>query len=478
MGQATVRISNVTLRSARGAPIPGWCLRIGRCADPRPAEQPSSEICEIKDGPSVLSASVGRRRGFFAELQHQQRLAEHRKRREHAAAVQVHNRAVREAERAQREYERAVAAAQRAAALDQALANAEAKGAHVRAQRATAELHTAQAIDAFEQIDSLLAATLDVDDYVDIDSLKQGVQHPPFPREDLKTPLPEPVLEQSPPEPTFVAPAAPTGVSKLFNKQKHAEAQAKAHSAWVAQHERWAHHANHVLPARNAKLLEDHAAAEQQRAELLTAALAEYRSDRAKRERDVAEANEKLENLKMSLAAGDPEAINEYVGIVLGNSAYPEVFQVDYEFEFDAELGELTVVVIVPPPSAIPNVKAYKYVAASDEIRETPCSQKEQRERYNGAVAAVAIRTFHEVFESDREGRIQTVSLTMQTETVNPATGLVEAFPLVAAAADRQEFSQYDLRNVDPAQTLAHMRSQVSKNAFGLKPISTARGIR
>jgi restriction system protein len=82
------------------------------------------------------------------------------------------------------------------------------------------------------------------------------------------------------------------------------------------------------------------------------------------------------------------------------------------------------------------------------------------------------------VFESDREGRIRTISLTVHTETANPATGLHESFPLVAAAADRQEFSQYDLHNVDPAQTLAHMRAAVSKNAFGLKSISTARGIR
>lgn len=421
---------------------------------------------------------MGRRRGFFAELQHQQRLAEQRQRREYAAAVQAHNRAVREAARAQREYERAVAAAQRAAAHEQARAEAEAKAAHVAAQRATAESLTAQAMDAVEQIDALLAATLEVDDYVDIDSLKQTVQHPPFPREDLKTPLPEPALEQPPPEPKFVAPPAPTGISKLFNKQKHADANAKAHTAWTAQHEEWAHHVNHVLPAKNAKLLEDHAAAEQQRAELLAAALSEYRSDCAQRERDVAETNEKLENLKKSLAAGDPEAINEYIGIVLGNSVYPEVFRVDYEFEFDAELGELAVVVLVPPPSSIPSVKVYKYVAASDEIRETPCSQKEQRERYNGAVAAVAVRTFHEVFESDRQGRIQTVSLTVQTETVNPATGLVQAFPLVAAAADRQEFSKYELRNVDPAQTLSHMGALVSKNAFGLTAISTARGIR
>jgi hypothetical protein len=33
-------------------------------------------------------------------------------------------------------------------------------------------------------------ATLEVDDYVYIDSLMQTVQHPPFGRDDMKTPLP------------------------------------------------------------------------------------------------------------------------------------------------------------------------------------------------------------------------------------------------------------------------------------------------
>jgi restriction system protein len=421
---------------------------------------------------------VGRRRGFFAEIQHQQRLAEQRQRREYGAAVQAHNHAVRESIRAQREYERAVAAAQRATAVEHAVAQRAAREAHVRAQKAAAESQTAQAIDAFEQIDSILAATLEVDDYVDIDSLKQTVQHPPFPRDDLTTPLPPPHQDEAPPEPQFTAPPAPTGLSKMFNKQKHAEVTARAHAAWVEQHKQWAHYVQRVLPEKNAKQLEDYAAAEAKRAADLAAAREQYKRECAQRQQTGAETNAKLERFKSALAANDPEAINQYIGIVLNNSAYPEVFQVDYEFEFDAELSELTVMVIVPPPSAIPSIKAYKYVAASDEIRETPCTQKEQRERYNRAVAAVAIRTFHEVFESDREGRIQTISLRVQTETINPATGLVDAFPLVAAAADRKEFSQFDLHNVDPAQTLAHMRSQVSKNAFGLKPISTARGVR
>lgn len=165
----------------------------------------------------------------------------------------------------------------------------------------------------------------------------------------MKTPLPEPPLEQVPAEPQFVAPPAPTGISKVFNKQKHAEATASAHAAWAEQHKQWADYVHRVLPAKNAQLLEAHATAEQQRADLLAKALAAYRSECAERERSVAETNEELEELKKALAEGDPGAVNEYVAIVLSNSVYPEAFEVDYEFEFDAELRELTIAVIVGP---------------------------------------------------------------------------------------------------------------------------------
>lgn len=405
-------------------------------------------------------------------------MAEQRQRREHAAALQAHNRAVREADRAQREYERAVAAADRAATHAQNVARTEALKAHQRAQREYAESLTAQALEAFEEIDSILAATLSVDDYVDIDALKQTVSHPPFPREELKKPAPQPRLDKPPAEPAFVAPPPPTGMAKVFGKKAHAEATSAAHAAWQAEHQAWSHYVQRVLPAKNAELLKKHAAAEKHRDEMLTAALAEYRRECDERERQVAQTNADLDTFKRAFQSGDPDALVQYVGLILSNSAYPEIFQVDFEYEFDPELGELTVAVIVPPPSAVPKVKAFKYVPASDEIRETACTQKEQKDRYNGAVAAVAIRTFHEVFEGDREGRINTISLTVQTETSNPATGLDDTFPFVAAAADRHEFIRYDLRNVDPSQTLELMHAAVSKNAFALKPISTARGIR
>ncbi|BBY44263.1 hypothetical protein [Mycolicibacterium celeriflavum] len=392
--------------------------------------------------------------------------------------MRSYNHAVEEQIRAQIAYDQAVFEAEMAADRQRWAAEQAARDAKIRAARADAEARTAQAIDAFEQIDSLLAATLDVDDYVDVDSLKQTAVHPPFPREELKQPSAQPALEAPPPEPQFVAPPAPTGLSKMFKGGKYSDEYAQAHAAWTEKQQQWAHYVKHELPAKHAKLLEEHAAAEEERARQLAEALADYKAECAERERAAAEANERLEVFKTALAAGDPEAINEYIGIVLSNSAYPEAFEPGYEWEFHADLRELEIVVIIPAPSDVPNIKAYKYIEKTGEIRETPCTQKEQRDRYNGAMAAIAIRTFHEIFESDRAGRIQTISLTVQTETLNPATGLNEAFPLIAAAADREEFSGFDLRNVDPAQTLAHMRAQVSKNAFALKPISTARGVR
>ena len=169
------------------------------------------------------------------------------------------------------------------------------------AQKASAEEQTAHASDMFGEIDSILAATLEVDDYVDLDSLRQVAEHPPFGHEDLRKPLPSPKLEESPAEPQFVAPLPLSGLSKVFGKQKHAEATARSYAGWVAQHQQWAQYVHHVLPAKNAKLIQDHALAEQERADQLAAAEAEYRAACDKRQQEVIQANEKLEEFQQGL---------------------------------------------------------------------------------------------------------------------------------------------------------------------------------
>ena len=285
---------------------------------------------------------MARRRGFFAELQYQNQLAAKRQAQADRAQARAHAAAVREAERAQREAERAAAAAARASAAEQKAAEREAKRLHEESRLAEVEALNTQLAETADELESILSATLTVDDFVDLEGLRISASHPPFPRADLEEPTPEVVPVSTPREPAFVEPEAPTGLGSMFGgKKKHAAAIAQAREAFDAEHDKWKAEAA-AVPARQLEQMQQRDALEQQRLRDLQAARDAYERECKAREAEVARANQKLDALISGLAAGKHEAVQEYVGIVLGNSVYPEILAVEHEFEFDSETRELT----------------------------------------------------------------------------------------------------------------------------------------
>lgn len=103
---------------------------------------------------------------------------------------------------------------------------------------------------------------------------------------------------------------------------------------------------------------------------------------------------------------------------------------------------------------------------------------REQKERYAGAVWQVAIRTLHEIFEADRAGKIHSIALTVAAHRLAPATGLPEHIPLAVVAAERGSFLQFDLCNIVPRATLAHLGAALSKSPYDLVPADTRAGVR
>jgi restriction system protein len=217
---------------------------------------------------------------------------------------------------------------------------------------------------------------------------------------------------------------------------------------------------------------------ERRRLERLRAAEARYNLECQQREAEAVARNQELDKLISNLAFDVESAIQEYVGIVLSNSVYPDAFPVSHDHEFDLSNRELRLAVTVPPPSDVPAVKEYKYVKAKDEITATMLPLKARKDRYAGAVHQVAVRSLHEIFEADRSGKIHSIALTVGTEAVSPATGLSEAIPLVIVAADRETFSRFDLTNVIPRATLDHLGAAVSRSPFDLTPADTSHGVR
>ena len=118
------------------------------------------------------------RRGFFAELQHQAEVAARERAKAARRAEQAHNAAIRQAEQARKANERAAAQRVRADTAEQKRLEKQAREAHIAEMEAEVERRNAELSATYAAIDSLLAATLDVDDYVDLSTLHIVAEHP------------------------------------------------------------------------------------------------------------------------------------------------------------------------------------------------------------------------------------------------------------------------------------------------------------
>lgn len=407
------------------------------------------------------------RRGFFAELQYQSRVAAQARERAEREAVRDYLAAIRHTEQAKKAAARAQTQLDKATDAERKRLEKEAREAHIAAMEAEVLEQNGRLKQVYEEIDSLLASTLKVDDHVDLRSLRVVVRHPAFDPTGLDVPIPPPKPIPDPVEPVLTLPAPPTGLAGMFGKKKHAEAVASAQQAHEAALIEWRGACREVQARRQAA--EESRAREEARClDALKSLRERYAEECAARESEAAEHNRKLVELIANLGYGTVAAVQEYVSIVLSNSAYPDHFQVAHEFEFDPSTAELRLRVLVPGPSGIPEIKSYKYTKASNEIVSTPLSQKECRDRYASAIHQVALRSFHEVFESDRRGLIKTISLEVGTNAIDPATGQPTYVPFVIAAAEREAFLAFELSAVVPALTLGRLGAAVSKNPYGL----------
>jgi restriction system protein len=416
------------------------------------------------------------RRGFFAELQRQVRIAQREQERRQREATREHAALVRRREQAQKEEARTLAQLAKANAAERRRLEKEAREAHLAAKDAEVDERNQELSEKHSDIDTLLASTLARDDFVDLETLRTVAQHPPFGRTDLERPSPLPQPVTHPREPKLRLPDAPRGLGALCGKKKHARSIEEAKQEHQRAFAEWQANCRN-LEAQLSAAKEEHTRAEQKRLAQLDRERARYAEERRAREEDAAGRNRNLDELITNLGYGTASAVQEYVSIVLSNSVYPDHFPVSHEFDFTPETAELNLRVAIPEPGQLITEKAFKYTKATDEILPSFLSQKECRDRYAGAVHQIALRSIHEVFEADRRGLIRTISLEVGTSAVDPATGRRGYVPFLITAAERDAFLEFDLAAVVPIKTLERMGAAISKNPYSLTPADRS-GIR
>ncbi len=168
---------------------------------------------------------------------------------------------------------------------------------------------------------------------------------------------------------------APKGLAGMLGKKKYAAEVASATRWYQQAYQQW-QAAVAAIPMQQLAVMQAHQQAEQERLTRLATDRDTY--DRAQAELDAAaEAhNAELDELIDGLARGHADAVEEYIGIVLNRSAYPEGLDVAEEISYDPATHELTVHLSIPPKDVFPAVRSYKYQKSSDHLVATPWSPR------------------------------------------------------------------------------------------------------
>ena len=139
----------------------------------------------------------------------------------------------------------------------------------------------------------------------------------------------------------------------------------------------------------------------------------------------------------------------QYFALVLERSHYPEGFPQAFRLAYIPESRQLVIQYQLPGFSVIPAAAEYKYVKTGDKITQKARPVRERQERYKQLVAAVTVRTLHEMFEADRSQLVETIAFNGHVDAINDATGKQEYPCLVTLMATRDSFLDRDFSRVE-----------------------------
>jgi restriction system protein len=201
----------------------------------------------------------------------------------------------------------------------------------------------------------------------------------------------------------------------------------------------------------------EHEQRESQRQQALAAAKARHDQKITQQRAAAAARNTQIRRHKSAFDAGDAEAVRWFIGCVLDASRYPDGFPREYQVTYHPDSRDIVVEFGLPPDSIVPSTTGYRYVADRDAAEPLPRPQNEIKQRHERLIAAVALRTLHEIFSATPPDVIRAAEFEGYLTSVDPATGKNVRRRLLSLRADRPVFEDLVLAAVEPEACVARL---------------------
>ncbi|MEU2955328.1 restriction endonuclease [Streptomyces xanthochromogenes] len=174
--------------------------------------------------------------------------------------------------------------------------------------------------------------------------------------------------------------------------------------------------------------------------------------------------NAGLAQLVDALRAGEPGAAVDYFSAALyASGAWPEGFPRQVAAAFDRGARQLVLDWELPPIDVVPEVKSVRYVASSDQEKETARPVTQRRALYRDALAQCVLLVLRDLFAADEFGMLDSVVVNGFVDDVDPATGRRAEIFLAAVSVPRAAFEPLNLGQVSAVDCLVEaLRGQLS----------------
>jgi restriction system protein len=290
----------------------------------------------------------------------------------------------------------------------------------------------------------------------------------PRPKEPTALPLPVKPAYPAPPDPaSFAIPLK--FIDKLIpsrRAKKHSDADtgyAAAEAAWKT--------ACQQIDASHEKQLADHEAKRKRGEESHRKALDAWGKglqEHAERRRLQ---HEQIAALRKEYESGMAPAVEYFFTEVLNGSVYPESFPQGSTVAFIEKSGVLIVDFELPNQTALPSIKEVKYVATRQEFQEVPVSDAWLKKTYDEVLYQIALRTLYELYSTDLACVLNSVVFNGWVQSIDRATGVETHGCILTVQANREEFLQVNLEQVEPRACFRRLKGIASAKLVDLTPV-------
>ena len=331
---------------------------------------------------------------------------------------------------------------------------------------------TREAQEVHVQLSKTLEHTLSINNTVDWDSLLDNSAYPePEPRRPVLPPSPK--LPDLPREPQTSDPRfqSKLGFMDRLVSGRRAKKEEAARNAFKAAYDEW----NTSAAAQKQKHSE---AVEKHKQALLEAdkkhdeALCHWHEESKKYKMARDDRNTEILAKKEKYLAGNANSIMNYCGMVLEKSSHANFLPHSFELEYSPQNRILIVDYRLPAPGDIPTLVEVRYVKSREEFIEKHISGSKLNQMYDDLLYQIALRTIHELFESDVISALDSVVFNGYVESIDLATGQETTACLLTVQTTSNEFEGINLASVEPRACFRKLKGVSSARLHNLAAVA------